>query len=463
LSVVRFRSLQTRLAVRLALVYLAATAVIVGTLIYRAYDTAASLNDRELSLRASDLGRYVTVDGSGGPRLELPPRLAAAYQAASGADIYAIRGADGRIVAASPENFGSRISDWPSPTDDPTYFRLSGVGDRPERYYGLALAVDSAAGPLSVFVARASGADALVHSLLYEFVVDLAWIVPIVMMVTMAIGILAIRRGLNPVRQASQLASAIGPSATSIRLPDNHLPSEITPLVTAVNRALDRLEQGFAVQRQFTANAAHELRTPLAIVTAALDSMECGDEIAKLKADVARMNRLVHQLLRVARLDAIALDVSATVDLTEIAASVVAAMAPWAIAQHRSLAFAGVDEPVRVNGNALAIEDAIRNLVENAVMHSPTGEEVIVGVSAEGAVRICDRGPGVPAEDRERIFERFWRGKGANSDGAGLGLAIVKEIMTAHGGAISVGDNPGGGAVFTLSLAAGSRRLGRVI
>lgn len=449
---IRLDSLQARLAVRLALVYLVASVVIVGVVIYRAYDTAASLNDRELSLRASDLAQYVTINDSGAPSLRLPNRLAAAYEAAAGTDIYAIRGRDGHVIAASPVVFGSRVADWPAPTDDPTYFRVTDVGNRREPYYGLALAVDSAAGPVSIFVARASGSAALVHSLLYEFVIDLAWIVPTVMLVTMAIGVFAIRRGLKPVRQASQLASAIGPSATSVRLPETGLPTEIVPLVTAVNRALDRLEQGFVVQRQFTANAAHELRTPLAIVTAAMDAMEPTEEQRKLKADVARMNRLVHQLLGVARLDAIALDLSETVILNEASASVVEALAPWAISQHRKLALDRCAIAVSVRGNRFAIEDAIRNLIENAVAYSPVGEEVVVAVSGNGSVSVCDRGPGIPIADHEHIFERFWRGKGAESSGAGLGLAIVREIITAHRGSVTVTTNSNGGATFTLAF-----------
>jgi signal transduction histidine kinase len=450
MSIRRFRSLQGRLAARLVTLFIFASAIAVAVLIWRAYDTASTLGDRELGLRAVDLAKYVTADPDGSARLALPPQLREAYDASHDTDVFAIRGHDGRIIAAVPPAFGPLVEHWPAATDEPSYFHLSGVGGNARDYYGLGINVDSTAGPLSVWVARAAGGNALAHSLLQEFVLDVAWVIPLFVLSTLAIAILAIRSTLKPLRQVSEIAASIGPGTTSVRLPLDNLPSEIAPLVAAVNRALARLEHGFATQREFTANAAHELRTPLAIITGALEGFEPSTEVEKLRTDVGRMNRLVEQLLSVARLDAIALDVSGTVDLNEVAKDIVATLAPWALAQGCVLAFTGPDRPVRVTGNAHAIADAIRNLVENAVAYAPLHSEVTISTSPEGVVSVADRGPGIPQKDRERIFERFWRGTGAPSHGAGLGLAIVSEIIKAHGGTVRVEGGSGGGSVFSL-------------
>jgi signal transduction histidine kinase len=448
-----FRSLQLRLAVRLAILYVAVAAIAVGILVYQAYETAGSLNDRELDLRAEDLAHAMVTDSAGQPRLDLPSKLAAAYAAAPEDDLFAIRDANGRVIAASPTEFGDRVAKWPPAKSEPSYFRLSGVGPEEvgENYYGLNVALRTSAGPMWISVARTEGSDSLVKSLLREFVFDTMWVIPLLMLATLGIGVVVIRNGLKPVREISQKAASIGPDATSVRLPEQSLPTEIQPLVVSINRALDRLEKGFAVQREFTANAAHELRTPLAIVTSALETMDGDGELKKLRTDVARMNRLVEQLLGVARLDAMALEFD-TVDLNKVASSVVATMAPWAIAQHRTIAFVGSDEPVNVNGNVHALEDALRNLVENAVLHTPYGAEVTVTVDCDGRIEVSDHGSGVPRKDRENIFKRFWRGPGERNEGAGLGLAIVSETMRAHRGGVSIADNPGGGATFTLSF-----------
>jgi len=166
------------------------------------------------------------------------------------------------------------------------------------------------------------------------------------------------------------------------------------------------------------------------------------------------MNRLVEQLLCVARLDSVALDVSSPVDLHELAEEVVGSMAHLALSACRTIALTGADHPVLVTGNAAAIADALRNLIENALAHTAPGTEVVVEVGPEGAISVQDSGPGIPAEDRRHIFERFWRGKGVRAHGAGLGLAIVMEIVRAHGASIVVSDHVPTGARFDLRFRA---------
>jgi signal transduction histidine kinase len=446
----RIKSLQLRLTAELGVLFLLASALAVGGLTYSASLTADSLADRELGLRAEDLARHVSLDKAGTPRLELPPSLRQAYDAAAGQSVFAIRDKDGRLVAASTPELGAMMGPWPTADSEPNYFQLSRFGPSGRDYTGVSVQLDSAAGPLSVVVAEVSGGNQLIHSILREFVLDVAWYVPPFVVVALLLATYSVRRSLRPLRAVSAQASAISPGSISIRLPDADVPTEALPLVVAVNRALDRLEQGFAIQRRFTANAAHELRTPLSILTARLDSLEGNGQLSALREEVARMNRLVEQLLCVARLDSVALDVSSRVDLREIAQEVVGSMAHLALAAGRRIALIGADHPVVVAGNAAAIGDALRNLVENALANTAPGTEVVVDVGGEGVLTVLDSGPGIPVEDRPHIFDRFWRGRGARAEGAGLGLAIVMEIVRAHGASIAVSNRAPRGARFEL-------------
>jgi signal transduction histidine kinase len=446
----RIRSLQLRLTIELAALFLLASGLAIAGLIYSATLTAGSVADRELDLRAEDLAHHISLDAAGHPRLDLPPSLRQAYAAAAQQSVFAIRDKDGRLVAASAPELAPVIADWPPADSEPSYFQLSKLGPTGRDYSGVSVRLDSAAGPLSVLIAQVSGSTQLVHSILREFVFDIAWYVPPFVAVALLLAALSVRRSLRPLRAASSQASAIGPGSISIRLPESDVPMEALPLVSAVNRALDRLEEGFAVQRRFTANAAHELRTPLTIITARLDTIEGNGQLAALKEEVARMNRLVEQLLCVARLDSVALDVSSRVDLRRLAEEVVGSMAHLALARGRAIGLTGAGGPVIVLGNAAAMEDALRNLIENALAHTAPETEVIVEVGSGGALSVLDSGSGISIEDRPRIFDRFWRGKGSRTDGAGLGLAIVMEIVRAHGASITVSDRAPHGTRFDL-------------
>lgn len=451
----RGHSLQLQLTLRLGVLFLAATTLAVVALLVQTYRVADSMSQQDLIERAKALGGAVDEAAEGAPVITLPPELASVYTEAGEREAYAVRDAAGKVIAASGTAIRNIVATWPVADDEPRFFRLEAFGAEAEDYYGLDIRLATSAGPLSITVAETGDADALLHSMLSEFLFDIAWIIPVFIAATFLVGVFAIRRGLAPLRQVSALAGTIEPSAMSIRLPTQDLPAEIVPLVGAVNRALERLEQGFALQRRFTADAAHELRTPLAIITGTLDALEGDADLSRLRQDVSRMNRLVDQLLRVARLDSVTLDVSDDVDLRKVAADVVEYMAPLAIERERSIALVGPDRPVRIRGNRHAIEDALRNLVENAIAHTPAHTEVIVELGTDREINVSDHGPGVAEEERKHLFDRFWRGKDSGTAGAGLGLAIVKEIMRAHGGDVSVSSrSSGGGAKFTLRFTA---------
>jgi signal transduction histidine kinase len=294
--------------------------------------------------------------------------------------------------------------------------------------------------------------EGLADRFVREFLGDAAWVFPLFALLVLAVTTWTVRSGLKPIVRVSESAAAIAPGAVDVRLPTKDLPSELIPLVSAVNSALDRLEDGFGVQRQFTANAAHELRTPLAILTAALDGLDASAKVERLRLDTERMNRIVSQLLRVARLDGQPVRLHQTLDLRTVASAVVEHLAPWAAAAKRGLALEAPNAPIWVSGDADALTDALRNLVENAVGHTPADTEVLISVSADGSVCVSDNGPGVAPEDREKVFDRFWRGRARTVHGAGLGLAIVAEIVRIHQGEVTVADAPGGGALFCMKL-----------
>jgi signal transduction histidine kinase len=230
------------------------------------------------------------------------------------------------------------------------------------------------------------------------------------------------------------------------------MPAEIVPLVHAVNQAFDRLEAGFRAQRDFTADMAHELRTPLSIMRARVDALEPGPVRDALRTDLVNMTRTVSQVLDIAELESFVIAGDSRADLHAVCAEAVGFMAPLAVDMSKTIALTGVDEPVWVHGHAEALFRAVRNLVDNAIRHTPSGGAIDVDVSADGIVRVADDGPGVPEAERESIFRRFWRRDRTQAESRGLGLAIVARVAETHDGSVTVENRPGGGAVFTLRV-----------
>jgi signal transduction histidine kinase len=263
---------------------------------------------------------------------------------------------------------------------------------------------------------------------------------------------LAVRLALRPLTRASLHLSRVGVRSLDVRLPDAGTPSELAPFVASINELLARLEEGVARQRLFTANAAHELRTPVAILQARVDALPDPVESRQdLLRDVRRVTVLLDQLLTVARLGQRAGGIGEEVDLAALARRVVADCAPLAIRAGRQLAVELSGDPPVIAGEAQAIEGALTALVENALRAEPVGGVVTVIVGAGPHLRVVDHGGGIAPEVRGLVFEPFWRGE-TGTRGTGLGLAIVSEVARLHGGTASVQETPGGGATFALHL-----------
>ena len=240
---------------------------------------------------------------------------------------------------------------------------------------------------------------------------------------------------LQPLRTLSESATSISPRALHARLHTGAVPSEIAPLVHSFNRALDRLEYGYRVQQEFLSTAAHELKTPLALIRAQVELRGDGEGRESLLGDVEHMTRQVQQLLQLSEASEVQNYQFATTDVQAVAQDVVAYLQRMAEAAHVHVIFSGASG-ARWQADRGARSTLLRNLRENAIQHAPRGTEVRVEVDAE-TVTVRDIGTGVEAQHLAQMFARFWRGADRRDQGAGLGLAICREIALAHGWALS--------------------------
>ncbi len=230
---------------------------------------------------------------------------------------------------------------------------------------------------------------------------------------------------------------------------DQHVPEEIQPLVGALNGLLGRLGAALAHQRQFTADAAHELRTPLTalrlqlqLAERARDDAEREKAYGMLREGIARAVHLVEQLLTLARQDPEApMATPANVDIAELARTIAEADA-GAIAEKGLTLTTKIDGPVVVRGDRTALRALMENLVDNAIRYTPSGSIIVRAYrqGGEAIVEVEDSGPGIPAVERARVFDRFYRGEAAAEGGTGLGLAIVRRIAERHGGTVELLD-----------------------
>lgn len=261
-----------------------------------------------------------------------------------------------------------------------------------------------------------------------------------------------IRHEMRGLELSAKQADSIDANKRGARLTNVGLPSEVIPLVDAINAALERLDEGHSRQQRFLAAAAHELKTPIAILQTRVETTIEGKARGALLLDLARLNTLADQLLDLQRFEN---DVALfdRFDFTALCQQVAADFAPLALSSGYALEFDSALEQFIVAGDRASMERAVTNLVQNAMAHGGHHGTIGLQIDIDGALVVVDQGPGIAEDMQDRVFEPFVRA-GGHGPGAGLGLSLVRDIVNRHGGHVTVSNAPSGGAAFRIALPA---------
>jgi two-component system, OmpR family, sensor histidine kinase TctE len=408
-------------------------------LAYRAevHEITRDLRERTLENQAHELLDGMRAGEDGSVRLDLTADWQQAYANPSRQFVYTVFDDAHRALAWSA-NLAAPLPYIPGHSHrklGPIEFIGAGAARR---------AVIVAQGPehLTVLVGRGDmDPDKLVDSLFQEGSEQLTVIVPFALLALALIWLIS-WWSLRPVARASREAARVGPQHPDMRISDVGLPREVQPLVEAVNGALDRLSRAYATERRLTTDAAHELRTPLAVLNLRLQRARLTGNIEwdAVERELAQMGRLVDQLLDLARKEALSRERRAEehplVNLSRIVREAAAVVLPLAEARGRELAVE-VPDSVQVRGNSDDLRDMVRNLLENAILHGRGKVSARIEDPGTGSdlitIEVADEGAGVPAGQEDSVFQRFRR-LNAETPGSGLGLAIVRHVARSHGG-----------------------------
>jgi heavy metal sensor kinase len=310
-------------------------------------------------------------------------------------------------------------------------------------------------------------------SRLDEMMIASVFALPLVLALAGFAGYGLVRRALGPIEQMARRAQEITPQRLHERLPNDNTGDELGQLARVFNETLARLEQAFEQLRRFTADASHELRTPLAAIRSVGEvglqkdgsRAEYRDIIGSMLEEVNRLTSLVDNLLTISRADAGSLQLELVdVPVMQLVREAAALFEVLVEEKALNLIVTG-DESATVEGDRLFLRQALVNLLHNAVKYSPLGGTISVRVKSslnEVAVDIEDNGPGIPLEDRQKIFDRFYRvdrARWRESGGAGLGLSITKWVVEAHGGKIGLESEWTEGCLFRVNLPLSKRTV----
>lgn len=444
------RSLTGRLMLASMMAMLLATTAAVAMLLLLAWPrSTASLMAPELEEEIQHVRNGLRVDASGRIRVMLDPKEANVYDAMPADAAYRVLGPDGRVLVESRAGHALDVLAGKA-SNDARPAAVNGADDLVLQTVHRSF--DTHGHRYDIQVARSHRLVSTLSDYAGTLYVRAGAVTVIMALLTFAIAVyLTIRRLLRPIANVSAAAVEIGPRNLARRLDGQGLPSELAPLIEAFNAALIRLENGYRVQQEFLASAAHELKTPLALLQAEIELGSAANRELLLR-DTRVMARQVHQLLHLAEVSE-----GHNYAFKPLQPGVVLADAAdylSRVAARHGVGIeldAGVEAGFTVMADASAVFVLTKNLLENAIHHAPPGTMVTLAVDAEG-FSVTDRGPGVAPADTSRLFERFWRGTTRDGEGAGLGLAICQEICTAHGWSIALAPGSASGARFEVGF-----------
>jgi heavy metal sensor kinase len=434
-----------RLSTRLALVFVLLATVLIGVLAAGILLRSRELLERDLAKslerESGEFRQWITRDYRAGSP-EFPPDLAQDLTQAT-----ATTGSHARLLGPSGDVVYASPTAALAPSDALEHAQTFMIGLR---------------GPYRLVVGRSR---APIDERLRDLGLFVGALAPVVVALAALLAWVALRRTLAPIDTVRLEAEQISRTNVSHRIEERWSSGEVRDLVRTFNAMLGRLETAFEDLTNFAADAAHELRTPLATLRAEIETALQGNPtreeyeeiLGSLQAEVSRMNRVVSDLFMLARMDRgqHVLEME-KIRLSPLVGETVETWEPVAQARGVKVRSDGGDAEVR--GNAVALRRVLMNLVENSVKYNRDGGEVAISIERRGdrvALRVQDTGIGIPPEHLGKIFQRFYRverGRSRESGGAGLGLAICKSFVTAHGGSIGVESTPGRGSTFTVEL-----------
>jgi two-component system sensor histidine kinase TctE len=417
--------------------------------------TAALVTDHLLLASARVIAEAVHVDASGTVEVDIPPAALEMFDTGDGDRVfYQVVTAWGNLVAGYPD---LRQPKEQQVGEDLT-FRTDEVRAMVLNHPIVGLNED---GTISVTVAITHNRQYALRRQLWlsDFSKQL-----LLVLLAGLVTILGLQRGLAPVLRLRDAVRERGRHRLDPLEPEV-VQSELRPLVHALNDHMERVQNQMAAQRRFVSNAAHQLRTPLALIATQAgvaaresDSERRDEALTALRSSTHQVTRLASQLLTLSRAEpGSRRPRSDRIDLAETARQVLGNLAEEALRRGIDLGLEAGGTPVEVEGDGTMLREMLVNLVDNALRYTQTGGTVTVGVArrnGEAVLSVEDNGPGIAEADRAQVFERFYRVIGTEQEGSGLGLAIVREVVDGAGGAVELGDATGGGLLVTVRLPA---------